>query len=121
MPQLIIDEKEATLVRYIFYHYINGKGYKAIANQLNKEGYKPKRMPFFAIPTREASRTLNCSLTLQLTTTLCLLMIRFSALSVTASFEKRTSCGRMSLCFVRCSLLLNKLSLVKIKNLHCGL
>ncbi|WP_339847780.1 recombinase family protein [Paenibacillus sp. FSL W7-1088] len=49
--QLIIDEKEATLVRYIFDLYINGKGYKAIANQLNKEGYKTKKNAFFAIPT----------------------------------------------------------------------
>ena len=30
--QLNIDEKEATLVRYIFDLYIHGKGYKAIAN-----------------------------------------------------------------------------------------
>ncbi|NUU77391.1 recombinase family protein [Paenibacillus xylanilyticus] len=38
--QLVTDEKEASLVRYISDLYINGKGYKAIANQLNKEGYK---------------------------------------------------------------------------------
>jgi site-specific DNA recombinase len=49
--KLIVDEKEATLVRNIFDLYINGKGYKAIANQLNKEGYKTKKKAFFAIPT----------------------------------------------------------------------
>lgn len=44
-------EAKAALVRYIFDLYINGKGYKAIANQLNKEGYKTKKNAFFAIPT----------------------------------------------------------------------
>jgi len=47
--QLVIVEDEAFIVRYIFNLYINGKGYKAIANKLNKEGYKTKRGKAFSI------------------------------------------------------------------------
>ena len=34
--KLVINEKEAEAVRFIFNEYGNGKGYKAITNQLNK-------------------------------------------------------------------------------------
>ncbi|MEM5621503.1 recombinase family protein [Bacillus thuringiensis] len=47
--ELIIVEDEANLVRYIFDLYISGKGYKAIANKLNHEGYKTKRNKEFSI------------------------------------------------------------------------
>lgn len=47
--QLVIVEHEANIVRHIFDLYINGKGYKAIANQLNHEGYKTKRNKEFSI------------------------------------------------------------------------
>lgn len=40
--KLVINEKEAEAVRFIFNEYGNGKGYKAITNQLNKIGYKTK-------------------------------------------------------------------------------
>lgn len=40
--KLVINEKEAEAVRFIFNEYGNGKGYKAITNQLNKSGYKTK-------------------------------------------------------------------------------
>jgi len=40
--QLVIEPLEATLVRHIFELYVSGRGYKAIANQLNHEGYKTK-------------------------------------------------------------------------------
>lgn len=37
---LVIIEEEAVIVRKIFSLFCNGKGFKAIANQLNKEGFK---------------------------------------------------------------------------------
>ena len=37
---LVIIEDEAVIVRKIFELFCNGKGFKAIANQLNHEGYK---------------------------------------------------------------------------------
>ena len=40
--KLVINEKEAEAVRFIFNEYGNGKGYKAITNQLNKLGHKTK-------------------------------------------------------------------------------
>lgn len=46
---LVVQESEATLVKYIFNLYISGKGYKSIANQLNHEGYKTKRNANFSI------------------------------------------------------------------------
>lgn len=39
---LAIDEKEAETVRLIYELYASGKGYKAIVNKINKEGYKTK-------------------------------------------------------------------------------
>lgn len=41
--ELVINEKEAEIVRTIFKMYSQGNGYKAIANYLNKFGYKTKR------------------------------------------------------------------------------
>lgn len=47
--QLAIEEKEAETVRHIFELYASGKGYKAIVNQINKEGYKTKRGNEFSV------------------------------------------------------------------------
>lgn len=47
--RLIINEKEAEAVRFIFNEYVNGKGYKAITNQLNKLGYKTKKGNDFSV------------------------------------------------------------------------
>lgn len=47
--KLVINEKEAEAVRFIFNEYGNGKGYKAITNQLNKLGYKTKRGNNFSV------------------------------------------------------------------------
>lgn len=49
--ELILVEPEAKLVQYIFDLYINGQGFRSIANQLNKEGYSTKRGLKFAIAT----------------------------------------------------------------------
>ncbi len=40
--RLEIDENEAETVRLIYELYASGKGYKAIVNKINKEGYKTK-------------------------------------------------------------------------------
>lgn len=47
--KLTINEKEAKSVRLIFEEYSNGKGYKAITNQLNKLGYKTKKGNDFSV------------------------------------------------------------------------
>ena len=47
--RLTINEKEAEAVRFIFNEYVNGKGYKAITNQLNKLGYKTKKGNDFSV------------------------------------------------------------------------
>nr|WP_306796783.1 recombinase family protein [Clostridium sp. YIM B02551] len=47
--KLRINEKEAEIIRYIFNEYGNGKGYKAITNQLNKIGYKTKKGKDFSV------------------------------------------------------------------------
>lgn len=45
--QLIIQEEEAAIVRLIFHKYLAGDGYRAIANSLNRQGYKTvKDNPF---------------------------------------------------------------------------
>ncbi|MFV3010844.1 recombinase family protein [Clostridium botulinum] len=46
---LTINEREAEAVRLIFNEYANGKGYRAITNQLNKQGYKTKRGNNFSV------------------------------------------------------------------------
>ncbi len=47
--ELMIIEEEALLVRHIFKLYLDGKGYKSIANLLNHDGYKTKRNKPFSI------------------------------------------------------------------------
>ena len=47
--RLTINEKEAEAVRFIFNEYVNGKGYKAITNQLNKLCYKTKKGNDFSV------------------------------------------------------------------------
>ncbi|PWW08795.1 DNA invertase Pin-like site-specific DNA recombinase [Paenibacillus cellulosilyticus] len=49
--KLVIIDDEANIVRRVFDLYVNGKGYKAIANQLNRDGYKTKQKNDFAIAT----------------------------------------------------------------------
>ena len=46
--RLEIDETEAEIVRLIYRLYISGKGYKAIVNHLNKNGYKTKNGNLFS-------------------------------------------------------------------------
>lgn len=46
--KLAIEESEAEIVRLIFNMYASGKGYKAICNYLNHNGYKTKRDNSFA-------------------------------------------------------------------------
>lgn len=46
---LIINEKEAEIVKLIFTEYAKGKGLKAVANQLNKAGYTTKKGRLFSI------------------------------------------------------------------------
>lgn len=51
--KLVINEKEAQTVRRIFGLYINGNGYKAIANRVNQEGHRGKKVsPSQLIPLR---------------------------------------------------------------------
>ncbi|KQU58722.1 resolvase [Bacillus sp. Leaf406] len=47
--KLVINEMEAKTVQKIFSLYIVGNGYKAIANRLNKEGYRTKKNKAFSI------------------------------------------------------------------------
>ncbi|WHX79089.1 recombinase family protein [Priestia flexa] len=47
--ELVINKEEAEVVRMIFTLYSQGKGLKAIANQLNKNGYRTKRDRHFSI------------------------------------------------------------------------
>lgn len=47
--KLEIDEKEAETVRLIYELYASGKGYKAIVNKINKEGYKTKKGNEFSV------------------------------------------------------------------------
>lgn len=47
--ELVINEKEAEIVRTIFTMYSQGNGYKAIANYLNKFGYKTKKGNSFSL------------------------------------------------------------------------
>lgn len=46
---LVINETEAQTVRKIFALYVEGNGYKSIANQLNKEGHRTKKNKDFSI------------------------------------------------------------------------
>ncbi|MGM2834362.1 recombinase family protein, partial [Bacillus cereus group sp. Bce025] len=47
--KLIINEEEAFIVRKVFGLYVQGNGYKSIANRLNKGGYKTKKNKAFSI------------------------------------------------------------------------
>lgn len=47
--RLVIVEKEAEIVKMIFKMYSEGKGYKSIANHLNKLGYKTVKGNHFSI------------------------------------------------------------------------
>ncbi len=47
--KLVIVESEANIVKHIFELYLSGKGYKAIANQLNHEGFQTKKGKAFSI------------------------------------------------------------------------
>ncbi|WP_094094811.1 recombinase family protein [Paenibacillus physcomitrellae] len=47
--KLVIIESEAFIVREIFNMYLSGRGFKAIAHQLNRLGYKTKRGVAFSI------------------------------------------------------------------------
>ncbi len=49
VSKLYINEEEAAVVRKIFDMYINGHGYKAISNHLNKQGFKTKKSNAFSI------------------------------------------------------------------------
>jgi site-specific DNA recombinase len=47
--ELVVNPKEAEIVQLIFTLYAEGKGLKAIANHLNKAGYRTKREKHFSI------------------------------------------------------------------------
>lgn len=47
--ELIINEKEAAIIRRIFKSFTQGNGYKSITNQLNKEGYRTKKGNSFSV------------------------------------------------------------------------
>ncbi|WP_194840872.1 recombinase family protein [Filobacillus milosensis] len=47
--ELVINHEEAEIVHLIYNLYANGKGLKAIANHLNKSGYRTKRNKHFSI------------------------------------------------------------------------
>ncbi len=47
--RLEIDEKEAEVIKIIYGMYASGKGYKAIANYLNKKGYQTKLGNTFSV------------------------------------------------------------------------
>lgn len=46
---LIINEREASIVRKIFHLYTTGNGYRTIANQINKAGYRTKLDKTFSL------------------------------------------------------------------------
>ncbi|MFL0167937.1 recombinase family protein [Candidatus Clostridium helianthi] len=47
--ELVINEKEAEVIRAIFTKYSEGNGYKAITNYINKFGYTTKRGKAFSV------------------------------------------------------------------------
>lgn len=49
--QLFIIEEEAKIIRYIFNTYIDGKGFRTIANELDKMGVKNRNGKPFALTT----------------------------------------------------------------------
>ncbi|WP_281869500.1 recombinase family protein [Brevibacillus parabrevis] len=46
-----VQQREASIVRYLFQLYDEGKGLKAIVNQVNREGYTTKRGKPFSVST----------------------------------------------------------------------
>ncbi|MGN7409166.1 recombinase family protein [Sporosarcina sp. SAFN-010] len=46
---LVVNEKEANMVRFIFQMYTSGHGYKSIANCINKKGYVTKKGNTFSL------------------------------------------------------------------------
>lgn len=46
---LVMNEKEANIVRCIFQMYTSGHGYKSIANCINKKGYRTKKGKTFSL------------------------------------------------------------------------
>ncbi|MGE7913252.1 recombinase family protein [Lysinibacillus xylanilyticus] len=46
---LIINEREASIVRKIFHLYTTGNGYRTIANQINRAGYRTKLDKMFSL------------------------------------------------------------------------
>lgn len=49
VSKLYINDEEAIIIRKIFDMYVNGHGYKAISNHLNKQGFKTKKNNPFSI------------------------------------------------------------------------
>ncbi|WP_249316489.1 recombinase family protein [Bacillus sp. FJAT-50079] len=49
ISKLVINDKEAIVVRKVFNLYIEGNGYKAIAQKVNKKGYRTKKNKAFSI------------------------------------------------------------------------
>lgn len=49
LSKLVVNEREANIVRKIFELYTSGHGYKSIANRLNKDGYRTKKSKLFSI------------------------------------------------------------------------
>lgn len=49
--KLVVNDKEAQIVRRIFELYVTGNGYKSIANKMNHEGYHGKKGHPFSIST----------------------------------------------------------------------
>ncbi|SET24177.1 site-specific DNA recombinase [Oceanobacillus limi] len=47
--ELIINQKESNVIQLIFDQYAKGKGLKAIANYVNKQGYRTKKDRYFSI------------------------------------------------------------------------
>lgn len=46
---LVVNEKEANVIRVIFQMYTSGHGYKSIANCINKKGYRTKKGKTFSL------------------------------------------------------------------------
>lgn len=57
--RLVIDEKEAEAVRYVFEEYAKGKRLKDIIEYLNKKGYKPRDGAKFTINSFQHSLSNN--------------------------------------------------------------
>jgi len=47
--KLVINEKEAQIIRYFYNEYAQGKGYKTIVNKANKMGYRTKLGNTFSV------------------------------------------------------------------------